>query len=120
MFSRGPINFFIGFLIKQRSPKFAGGFFKFTAPYLKSLPIPKTGAPNGQRAGTAKQIITLVERTVDLNKKHHSGKLALSELARVEREIAATDQEIDELVYRPTASPRRSAKSSRAKRPAWA
>ena len=36
---------------------------------------------------------------VELNKKKHSGKLAPSEVDRIEREIAATDQEIDQLVY---------------------
>jgi hypothetical protein len=36
---------------------------------------------------------------LDLNKKKHSGKLAPSELDRVDREIAATDREIDELAY---------------------
>jgi len=41
----------------------------------------------------------LVERMLELNKKQHSGKLAPSELERLEREIAATDAEIDDLVY---------------------
>ena len=44
-------------------------------------------------------MVALVERMLELNKKKHSGKLAPSQLERVEREIAATDQEIDELVY---------------------
>ena len=41
----------------------------------------------------------LVGRMPELNKKKHSGKLARSELDRLERDIAATDKEIDELVY---------------------
>jgi hypothetical protein len=45
------------------------------------------------------RMMALVERMLDLNKKKHSGKLAPSELDRVDREIAATDAEIDELVY---------------------
>jgi hypothetical protein len=45
------------------------------------------------------RMVALVERMLELNKKKHSGKLAPSELDRLEREIAATDQEIDELVY---------------------
>jgi hypothetical protein len=36
---------------------------------------------------------------LEMNKKGHSGKLAPSELDRLEREIASTDREIDELVY---------------------
>lgn len=34
-----------------------------------------------------------------MDKKKHSGKLAPSEFDRLEREIASTDREIDELVY---------------------
>ncbi len=36
---------------------------------------------------------------LELNKKKHSGRLAPSELDRLERDIAATDAEIDDLVY---------------------
>ena len=43
--------------------------------------------------------VTLVDRMLEMNKKKHSGKLAPWELDRLEREIASTDQEIDELVY---------------------
>ena len=45
------------------------------------------------------KMVALVERMLDLNKRKHSGKLAPSQLDRLEREIAATDTEIDELVY---------------------
>jgi hypothetical protein len=45
------------------------------------------------------RMVALVERMLELNKKKHSGKLAPSELERLERGIAATDHEIDELVY---------------------
>jgi len=36
---------------------------------------------------------------LELNKKKHSGKLAPSEQERLEREIATTDEGIDQLVY---------------------
>ncbi len=36
---------------------------------------------------------------LELNKQKHSGKLASSQVDRVDREIAATDTEIDGLVY---------------------
>jgi hypothetical protein len=44
-------------------------------------------------------MVVLVDRMLELNKKKHSGNLAPSELGRLEREIASTDREIDELVY---------------------
>jgi type I restriction-modification system DNA methylase subunit len=45
------------------------------------------------------KMMALVERMLESNKKRHPGKLAPSELDHVEREIAATDAEIDNLVY---------------------
>jgi hypothetical protein len=44
-------------------------------------------------------MVALVDRMLEMSKKEHSGKLAPSELDRLEREIASTDREIDELVY---------------------
>jgi hypothetical protein len=44
-------------------------------------------------------VVEVTERILELNNKKHSGKLAPSELDRLEREIASTDRRIDELVY---------------------
>jgi hypothetical protein len=43
--------------------------------------------------------VELVDRMLELNKQKHSGKLAPSQVERLDREIAATDAEIDSLVY---------------------
>jgi hypothetical protein len=43
--------------------------------------------------------VELVDRMLELNKHKHSGKLAPSQVERVDREIAGTDAEIDDLVY---------------------
>ena len=45
------------------------------------------------------RMVTLVDRMLEVNKNKHSGKLAPSELERLEPKIAPTDQEIGELVY---------------------
>ena len=45
------------------------------------------------------KMVALVERMLGLNNKKHSGKLAPSQLDRLEREIATADAEIDDLVY---------------------
>ena len=45
------------------------------------------------------RMVTLVKRMLELNKQRHSSRLSPSELDRAEREIAATDAEIDNLVY---------------------
>jgi uncharacterized protein (UPF0335 family) len=41
----------------------------------------------------------LLNRMLGLNTKKHPAKLAPSQLERLEREIASTDAEIDDLVY---------------------
>ncbi len=44
-------------------------------------------------------MVGLVDRMLEMNKKRYSGRLAPSQLDRIEREVAATDVEIDSLVY---------------------
>jgi hypothetical protein len=44
-------------------------------------------------------MVELVDRMLELHKQKHSGKLAPSQVERVDREIAKTDADIDDLVY---------------------
>ena len=44
-------------------------------------------------------MVELVDRMLELNEQKHSGKLAPSQVERVDREIVTTDAEIDNLVY---------------------
>jgi type I restriction-modification system DNA methylase subunit len=46
------------------------------------------------------RIVDLVDRIITLNSRRHSGRLAPSDIDRTEREIAAADSEIDEIVYK--------------------
>jgi hypothetical protein len=45
------------------------------------------------------KMVELVDRMLELNKQKHSGKLAPSQVDRVDREIADADAEIDDVVY---------------------
>ena len=45
------------------------------------------------------KIVELVGRMLKLSKQKHSGKLAPSQVERVDRELSTTDAEIDNLVY---------------------
>ncbi len=44
-------------------------------------------------------MVELVDRMLELNKQKHSGKLAPSQVERVDREIVTTDADIANLVY---------------------
>jgi len=66
---------------------------------LKQLPIRTINFGDSRERAQHDHMVSLVGRMLELNKKKHSDKLAPSELERLEREIAATDAEIDNLVY---------------------
>jgi hypothetical protein len=90
----------MSFYIVRHSPVFSGAYYKFSAPYLKQLPIHEIDPSNPADKAHHDKIVRLVEQMLALNKRKHSGKLAPSQLGRVEREIAATDAEIDDLVFK--------------------
>ena len=54
---------------------------------------------SSHRGARDDKMMELVDRMLQLNKQKHSGKLAPSQVDRVDREIAATDAETDVLVY---------------------
>ena len=85
--------------LRQISNIFRGGWITCTKQYVTQLPIRTINFSDPADKTRHDRMVALVERMLELNKKKHSGKLAPSELDRLEREIAATDQEIDNLVY---------------------
>jgi type I restriction-modification system DNA methylase subunit len=66
---------------------------------LGTLPIRAINFSDAADKSRHDKMVALVEGMLELNKDKHSGKLAPSELDRVEREIGAADAEIDKLVY---------------------
>jgi hypothetical protein len=74
-------------------------YLRFFGQYLEGFPVRTLDLSNRTDKVRHDRMVTLVDRMLGMNKKKHSGKLAPSELDRLEREIATTDREIDELVY---------------------
>ena len=66
---------------------------------LMRVPLPPVDLSNPDEKARHDKTAALVERMLELNKKKQSGKLAPSELDRLERELAATDAQINDLVY---------------------
>jgi len=85
--------------LRQISNIFRGGWITCTKQYVTQLPIRTIDFSDPADKARHDRMVALVERMLELNKQKHSGKLAPSELERLEREIAATDAAIDELVY---------------------
>jgi len=84
---------------KRISTTLRGGFFRYFTQYMENLPIRTIRFSEPTDKTRHDRVVTLVDRMLELNRKRHSGKLAPSELERVEREITATDAKIDNLVY---------------------
>jgi len=85
--------------LKSLSSPFSGGYYAYNRQYIEQLPMRTIDFSNREEKARHDEMVALVERMLELNKKKHSGKLAPSELDRLEREIAATDAQIDNLVY---------------------
>ena len=69
--------------------------------FLKQLPIRRIDFDNPEEKALHDRLVALVERMLELHGRKASarGGLPQSEHEEIEREIARTDQEIDNLVY---------------------
>jgi hypothetical protein len=76
-----------------------GGYYSYESRFIRNLPIRPINFSDPADKARHDKMVKLVDRMLELNKQKHSGKLAPSQFERVDREIAATDAEIDDLVY---------------------
>ncbi len=105
--ARGSMKYVTGVLnsalldwyLRQVTTSFHGGYFAANKQYIEQLPIRPINFPDVADKARHDEMVKLVDRMLELNKQKHSAKLAPSQVERVDREIAATDGEIDNLVY---------------------
>jgi hypothetical protein len=74
-------------------------FPKIVLKETRNLPIRSFNFSDPADKARHDKMVELVDRMLELNKQKHSGKLASSQVERLDREIVATDAEIDGLVY---------------------
>jgi TaqI-like C-terminal specificity domain len=67
--------------------------------YMEKVPIRVIDEADARDKTQQERIVSLVQRTLDLNDKKHSGRLSPSEADHIERELAANDTQIDDLVF---------------------
>ncbi|MGO8731615.1 MAG: TaqI-like C-terminal specificity domain-containing protein, partial [Terriglobia bacterium] len=89
----------LDFYLKSVSTTLRGGFFRYFTQFIQQLPIRLIDFSDPADKARHDKMVELVDRMLGLNKQKHSGTLAPSQVERVDREIAATDAEIDDLVY---------------------
>ncbi|HAS55488.1 MAG TPA: hypothetical protein DCS42_15805 [Nitrospiraceae bacterium] len=81
----------------QFSTTFRGGYFSYESRFIRQLPIRVIDFKNPSEKAIHDKLVSHVDRMLDLHKK----KAALppsAEREKIEREIAVTDEKVDEIV----------------------
>jgi fido (protein-threonine AMPylation protein) len=83
---------------KQITTPFRGGYYAYNRQYIEQLPIRPINFSDLSDKAKHNKMVSLVERMLDLH-KHLTVANTPSDKTRLQRQIDATDQEIDRLVY---------------------
>jgi type I restriction-modification system DNA methylase subunit len=86
------------FMLSHTCDKVQGGFYRLKIIYIAQLPIRTIDSNNPSEKVDHDKLVSLVDRMLELHKK----KTALppsAEREKIEREIAVTDEKIDEIIY---------------------
>jgi len=86
------------FYIRKISSTFRGGYIALNRQYIEQLPIRTINFSDPADVTRHDKMVTLVERMLDLNKQLPEARTD-QEQTFTQRRIAATDKEIDDLVY---------------------
>ena len=84
----------LDFYLKKVSTTFRGGFFSYAKRFIEQLPI---HIPNNSEKAEYDEILTLVDKILDLNKKK---EISMSNKELINREIMVYEERIDEIVYK--------------------
>ena len=76
------------FFVRHHSPRFSGGFYKFTAPYLGQLPIPSLAESHPLR----RQLFQLATEKLDIARQSQQARKA-------EARYGTLEKKIDKVVY---------------------
>ena len=80
------------------SSPFRGGYWSYGKRFIEQLPIRTIDFGNAADKARHDQVVALVETMLDLHRRRASAATP-AEHTRLDRQIAATDQQIDRLVY---------------------
>ena len=88
----------LDFVLKQVSTSLRGGYFRYFSQFLGRLPIRTINFDDAEDVARHHKMVALVERMLDLHKKLHAATIP-ADKKLYQRQIEATDREIDRLVY---------------------
>jgi hypothetical protein len=86
------------FFYKHSFAAYRGGYLRFFTQYLEQLPIRAIDFNNPAEKTIHDKLVSLVDRMLELHKKKNALPPS-AEREKIEREIAVTDERIDEIVY---------------------
>ncbi len=87
-----------GAIVFAKSTQMRGGYFRFSKQYIESTPIPVLDLTSVSDKAHHDRMVELVEQMLELHKRLAVAKTP-DEKTRLQRQIDATDQQIDRLVY---------------------
>ncbi|MEK0337695.1 MAG: TaqI-like C-terminal specificity domain-containing protein, partial [Nitrosopumilus sp.] len=88
----------IEFFIKRISPFVRGGFYRYKTKYVEQLPIQTIDFSDPTNKSRHDKMVRLVESILELNKQLAQAKTP-HDREVLQRQIDATDKQIDRLVY---------------------
>jgi type I restriction-modification system DNA methylase subunit len=88
----------LDFYLKSVSTTMRGGFFRYFTQFIEQLPIRVINFSDPEDQGRHDRMVKLVEQMLSLHKQLGAAKTP-DESTRFQRQIDATDQQIDQLVY---------------------
>jgi len=84
--------------LKSLSSRFSGGYYAYNRQYIEQLPIRIIDFSNPTDKTLHDKMVKLVEQMLDLHERFNRAK-GIEEKTMLQRQINATDQQIDPLVY---------------------
>ena len=88
----------LDFYLKNISTTMRGGFFRYFTQFVEQLPIRRIDFADRIDKGCHDKMVSLVERMLDHYKQLAAAKNP-NDKTRLQREIDATDRQINQLVY---------------------
>ncbi len=88
----------LDYFLKKISTRFRGGYYSYARRFIEQLPIHTINFDNPDDKRQHDKMVKFVERMLELHKQLAAAKIP-DEKTRIQREITATDNQIDKLVY---------------------
>ncbi|MCX5769271.1 MAG: Eco57I restriction-modification methylase domain-containing protein [Candidatus Hydrogenedentes bacterium] len=88
----------LDWVLKQTSSTFRGNWYSFESRFISGLPIRIIDLSNAPQKSRHDKMVSLVQRMLDLHKRLQEMKTD-HELTTLQRQITATDEQIEHLVY---------------------